>query len=610
MTFLDQPHHDGSALYVSDQQPLLGGCVTVRLRVPTASASTAVWVRLVRNGEPLFVAATIEHSNEFETWWSADLHLQNPVTHYRWRLNNPDRWLTQSGCFPHDPSDATDFRLVTHSAPPDWVGDAVFYQIFPDRFARSLDAENWQKFPEWADRASWIDPVIEPVPQALTQIYGGNFAGVSEHIDHLTALGVTAIYSTPFFPGGSNHRYDAATFDHVDPLLGGDEALVQLVEDLHKSDIRFVGDLTTNHSGVGHDWFVSAQANAESEEATFYTFLEHPQAFETWLGVDTLPKFDHSSVALSQRLIEQPDSVVKRYLNPPFNFDGWRIDVANMTGRLNDQDLNHEVGRRLRKSINEVNPEAVLIAEHCHDATADLVGDSWYSTMNYAGFTNPICCWLGSWFPPGPNSGDPAVLRPQTGHDVKQTIDSFAAGVSWRARMANLTLLGSHDSVRFRSVVNNDADLHAIGVLLLMSFPGTPSVFQGDEFGLLGHHSHVTRSPIPWDGLGAKEHETFDFFRRMIAARRDNTALRRGGFRWVSAGQDHLTFLREHRDGNVLVHADRSGTTPTNELTSSLIAAGYVRADALVTDVVTADRGTLEALLFPTGSPRAAAIAL
>ncbi len=570
---LHLPHHDGSALFVDQPNPSLGDVVTVRLRIPHSSASSAVWIRTVGDGEPLFVQAQVDFTDDIETWWYARLRIQNPVTHYRWRLTNPDRWVTQSGTLRYDPTDAGDYRLVAHRPPPDWASDAIFYQIFPDRFARSATAPAWQQFPDWSTPSGWQDPVIESTPGTLTQLYGGDFRGVEERLDHLTALGVNAIYSTPFFPGRSNHRYDATTFDHVDPLLGGDAALAQLVAALHARGIRFVGDLTTNHSGVTHDWFTRAQADATSEEAQFYSFLNHPHEYETWLGVESLPKFDHSSKGLTDRLFDAPDSVVRRYLCDPFDFDGWRIDVANMTGRSGGQDLNHQVGRQLRRTLHETSAEALLIAEHCHDASNDLVGDGWYSTMNYAGFTNAICSWLGSWFPLDHLEAPPR-MRAQTGREVQQSLDAFAASISWRSRAANLNLLGSHDSVRFRSIVGDNASLHSIGTTLLMTFPGIPSVFQGDEFAMVGTHSHLSRSPLQWDQ--PHDQSTFNNHRNAIAARRESVALRRGGFRWVCVGDDHLTFLREHNDGVTLVHAARStDTVDTEAIDASLLAAGY-----------------------------------
>src|SRR5690606_19008303 len=145
-------------------------------------------------------------------------------------------------------------------------------------------------------------------------------------------------------PARSNHRYDALSFDHVDPLLGGDEALIRLVEAAHARGLKVIGDLTTNHSGDAHEWFRAAYGNPGVPESAFYLWLNEEQTdYVSWLGHKSLPKFDWSSPELRRRFIGGPDSVVARFLQPPFSLDGWRIDVANMTGRYRDRDLNEEV---------------------------------------------------------------------------------------------------------------------------------------------------------------------------------------------------------------------------------------------------------------------------
>ena len=201
--------------------------------------------------------------------------------------------------------------------------------------------------PDWAIPAEWTDPVDLVPPARSAQFYGGDLDGVREHLDHLEALGINLLYLTPFFPARSNHRYDASTFDHVDPLLGDDDALVRLVEAAHARGIRVIGDLTSNHSGDAHEWFRAAQADPDSPERSFY-YLHDDGSYESWLGVPSLPKFDWKSPELRRRFIEGPESVVARFLAPPFNLDGWRIDVANMTGRLGDEDLNESVRRTIR----------------------------------------------------------------------------------------------------------------------------------------------------------------------------------------------------------------------------------------------------------------------
>ena len=218
------------------------------------------------------------------------------------------------------------------------------------------------------------------------------------------------LYLTPVFPARSNHRYDASTFDHVDPVLGGDEAFAALVEAAHARGLRVMGDLTTNHTGDAHEWFLAARADAASPEAGFYSFDEHPERYASWLGVTSLPKLDQSSPELRARLYDGPGSVVARWLEA--GLDAWRIDVANMTGRAGAQDLAHDVARTLVATARAVRPDAWVLAEHGHDAGGDLQGDGWHGTMDYAGFTRPVWTWLATATPSAAASSASPRRRP------------------------------------------------------------------------------------------------------------------------------------------------------------------------------------------------------
>src|SRR5690606_15669200 len=386
------PHHDGSPLYVSTAQPGLGESVRLRLRVPHAfGALRTVRVRSNPDREPSYAAADIVHEAPDAVWWQAEVAVENPVHGYRWLLEDGDGatwWLSSRGLATTETRDVDDFRLVTHPAPPAWGSEAVMYQVFPDRFARSAAADV-RETPAWALPAGWDDPVIHEGPGTGTQFYGGDLDAVRDHLDHLVALGVNLLYLTPVFPARSNHRYDAESFDHVDPLLGGDAALVRLVEAAHARGIRVIGDLTSNHSGDAHEWFRAAHGNPGAPESAFYLWLDAAQNdYVSWLGHRSLPKFNWNSQELRTRFIEGPDSVVARFLKPPFSLDGWRIDVANMTGRYRDEDLNGEVRRAIRRTMIEVNPDTLLVGESTNDASfSDFEGDAWHGAMTYANFT-------------------------------------------------------------------------------------------------------------------------------------------------------------------------------------------------------------------------------
>ncbi|WP_263118937.1 glycoside hydrolase family 13 protein [Cellulomonas sp. RIT-PI-Y] len=555
-----QPHHDGSELYVPSGTPRLGEVVPVRLRVP-GPAPEAVWLRVVEDGEPRVYPAALADSTPDEHWFTADVRVTNPVTQYRFLLVGPQydggqAWLNGEGLIARDVPDASDFRLTTTEPGPVWARDAVVYQVFPDRFARSAAADD-RELPDWALPAQWGDEPIGGGPGTGTQFYGGDLAGIEEHLDHLQRLGVSTLYLTPSFPGRSNHRYDAATFDAIDPLLGGDDALASLAEAVHARGMRIVGDLTTNHTGVSHDWFHRAQ-DPGSEENSFYYWTDTEPGYVGWLGHASLPKLNHNAPALTARM----DSVVARYLDRPFGLDGWRIDVANMTGRQGADDLTHEVSRRVRATIESVRPDGVLIAEHFHDAGADLVAGGWHGTMNYSAFTRPVWSWLAGDVPGIRYSELPVPIPHRRGAEVVAAMRDFGAAVPWSVTTRQWNLLGSHDTPRIRTLLGDDSRVE-VAAGLLFTYPGTPVLFAGDEGGAVGSNGEHGRVTMPWTQIEAGggpdwDAGTFAVYRALIALRSEHRALREGGLRWVLVEDDALAFLRETRDERLLIVAARA----------------------------------------------------
>jgi alpha-glucosidase len=560
------PHHDGSERYVSDLAPGVGDLVTVHVLVPRRFECGRVWVRTTPDGEPRFVEGSVDRTTAEGTWWRVDVRIRNPVTTYRFALEGGAsgyRWLNGSGVVEHDVPDVDDFRITTFPAAPGWLTDRIAYQIFPDRFASSGTSRNW---PEWARVSAWDDPI--DARQPTKQVYGGDLAGIELHLDHIERLGANLVYLTPFFPAESSHRYDATTFEHVDPLLGGDAALASLVDAAHRRGIRILGDITANHSGSGHEWFRAARSNPASAEGGFYLFRDHPDDYESWFGVRSLPKFDLRSAALRERLLDGSRSVVGRYLGPTVGLDGWRVDVANMAGRHGEVDVNRDVAIRMRRTIAEVRPDAYLVAEHLYDAHADLHGDGWHGTMSYAGFTEPAWSWLAGDDAARIRFTKPFGIRRLGAAAVAATMRAFNAIVPWRTLVANLNLLDSHDTARFRTIAGSP-DRMIAGVGLLMAWPGVPMLFAGDEVGVQGRSADEGRRPMPWD-VDRWDDQVFEGCRRLIRLRRDSHALRRGGLRWVHARGDVLAFLRESLGERVLVQISRDDHEPVRLDTGSL----------------------------------------
>lgn len=579
-----EPHHDGSPLYVSNPSPELGEVVAVRLRVPESLGHVrAVRVRSNPDREPRLSTADRLHTVDGWSWWEAEIVIENPVHGYRFlvRLDDgTDLWVNARGVFDIETLDSEDFKLTTHPPAPVWAASTVMYQVFPDRFARSAAADD-RELPDWAIPASWSDAVDLVPPARSAQFYGGDLDGIVEHLDHLDRLGVTMLYLTPVFPGRSNHRYDASNFDAVDPLLGGNEALARLTAAAHARGLTVIGDLTSNHSGDAHEWFVAAHRHPEAIESDFYHWLDDEQeSYASWLGVPSLPKFNWNSAELRHRFIDGADSVVAEWLRPPYALDGWRIDVANMTGRLGDEDLNAEVRQTIRRTMIDVNPDTILLAESTNDASSDFQGDAWHGAMTYANFTRPLWGWLSE--PASPAGGGLGMtmdaIPSYTGAQFYAAHRQFSAGFPWRTRLANMNALDTHDTPRFATRAR--AGVVPVAVGLSMTFPGIPVVFAGDEFGLTGVDGEHSRTPMPWDDADSAAN-TIDLYAALIGLRRAHPALNGGGMRWLHVGDDVLVFVRESVAESVLVVAARASVDivlPTDAV------AGVSQAAALFGD--------------------------
>jgi len=571
---LGAPHHDGSEVYVADGVPALGETVPVRVRVPAGHGVRGVHLRVLKDGEPGYIVARPDRSDDADEWYVAEIDVHNPVTRYRavLRLDGGYRWLTGTGLHDRDVTDDADFRLSVHGGGPAWARDSVVYQIFPDRFARSGIE---RALPPWALPAGWDEPVIGDLKDPLTplQFYGGDLAGIEQRLGYLQDLGIRTVYLTPIFPGESNHRYNATTFESVDPLLGGDEALASLSAAVHARGMHLIGDFTTNHTGDTHEWFRRAVSDPDSLERGYYYWRDEEPGYVGWYDVPTLPKLNYNGHGLLDRMVLSEDSVTARWMRPPYALDGWRIDVANMTGRYRADDFARDVARAMRTTMGGIKPDSVLIAEHNFDAAADLVGDGWHGTMNYAGFMRPVWSWLASARSAVPTFlGMPNGIPRRSGASAAATMREVLAGLSWPVALSCWNSLDTHDTPRLPEVTG-DPTVSLVGIALLFTYPGTPMMFAGLEIGAGGLSGEYGRIPMPWHRPEAFATETFRAVRELIHLRNSVRALREGGLRWAMVHDDALAFLRETADERILVVLARA-PWPGSLLPSSLVAPG------------------------------------
>jgi cyclomaltodextrinase / maltogenic alpha-amylase / neopullulanase len=427
---------------------------------------------------------------------------------------------------------------VTDIRTPDWVKDAIFYQIFPDRFAKSTRVPKSSNLEDWDSL---------PTPHGYK---GGDLYGVIEHLDHLEKLGVTAIYFCPVFQSGSNHRYHTHDYYNVDPMLGGNQALEDLIEAAHNKGMKVVLDGVFNHASRGFfqfhdilengaqsaylDWF-----NVKGFPLNAYDTKEPPN-YEAWWGYPALPEFNTDTNAVREFLWDIAEHWIKK------GVDGWRLDVPN---EIDDD----EFWREFRKRVKNTNPQAYIVGEIWGDASRWLKGDQFDAVMNYV-FTTISYEFLAN------EHIQPEIIS-ETGlkHLEKLDAPSFAQKLEellavhpQEITQAQLNLLGSHDTPRVMSVTGGDISSVKLMTVLQMTLPGAPCVYYGDEIGLAGERDPDCRRGMPWDDKNWNL-ELLDFTTKAIAVRNQVPALRQGSFKTLYAGDMTVVFERKLGDSVAIV---------------------------------------------------------
>ncbi len=446
---------------------------------------------------------------------------------------------------------------MTDPQTPDWVRDAIFYQIFPDRFARSFSV------PKAAHLDAWGDP---PTPHGYQ---GGDLDGVLEHLDYLADLGVNAIYFTPIFQSASNHRYHTHDYFRVDPMLGGDAALRRLIDGAHAKGFKVVLDGVFNHASRGffqfHDILENGQNSAYLDWFTVHGWpmnaYDHAQSpgYNAWWGLHALPKFNTDTPAVRQFLW----NVGRHWID--FGADGWRLDVA------------HEVDDRsfwaeFRRSVRSANPEAYIVGEVWEmrpfeeltdfardidlpdEATRWLRGDCWDAVMNYL-FTRLCFAYFIGEAIDRQEFGRTSFrgLDPAGAPAFRRHVEKLLAHYHPNTSAVMMNLLGSHDLARFLHFARSDKSALRLATLFQMTFPGAPSIYYGDEVGLEGGHDPDNRRAFRFDRPESWDTDLLHDFQKYIALRNERPSLRRGSFTFLYAEGEVAAFLRQLGDESVVV---------------------------------------------------------
>lgn len=525
-----------------------------------------VVLRCEKDNEEISVAMTRQKNAPYEgvVAWSGviDLSSGQPRRRYSFKLLwlDKQRWFTPKGFSPIPPARLEQFAFDTPDEGPQWVQDQVFYQIFPDRFARSKLRKEGQDRVYYHHAANqeivlrnWDDPLVGEAGGST--FYGGDLDGISEKLPYLKKLGVTALYLNPVFTAPSVHKYDTQDYRQVDPQFGGDEALLRLRHNTQQSGMRIMLDGVFNHSGDTHSWFdrhksteAGACHNPHSAWRDFYSFSEEGLALD-WLGYSSLPKLDYRSAALVEEIYQGEDSVVRHWLREPWGMDGWRLDVVHMLGEAGGakNNLLHVSG--ITKAAKQTKADAYVLGEHFGDARQWLQSDAEDAAMNYRGFTFPLWGFLAN----TDISYDPQQIDAQT---CMTWMDEYRASLSHQQQLRMFNQLDSHDTARFKSILGKDVARLPLAVVWLYCWPGVPCVYYGDEVGLDGHNDPFCRKPFPWNKRD-QDLDLLALYQRMGKLRRQSRALRQGGCEVVYAKGDAVVFVRVYQNERVLVAINR-----------------------------------------------------
>ncbi|MEO0540229.1 MAG: glycoside hydrolase family 13 protein [Cyanobacteria bacterium P01_A01_bin.105] len=424
---------------------------------------------------------------------------------------------------------------------PKWVKHAVFYQIFPDRFARTTRPHRPATMQ--VPLEPWDSP---PTPQGYK---GGDLWGCAEQLDYLQGLGINAVYFTPIFQSASNHRYHTHDYYQVDPLLGGNAAFFDFLEAAHKRDIKVVLDGVFNHASRGFFFFNDILENGPHSPWLDWFKIQSwplsaydgslPANYESWWNIRSLPEFNHDNAEVREYIMGIGEYWIQQ------GVDGWRLDVPF--------DVKAEgFWQEFRQRVKAVNPEAYIVGEIWTDASQWLDGTQFDGVMNYL-FTGPTLAYTAKDNIVMPLVEKPAYYPypPLDAAGYAEKVEELLAMYPWQIQLTQLNLLSSHDIARALSVVGEDRSSFELAVLLQMTFPGAPSVYYGDEVGLPGKLDPDCRRVFPpsadWDRSLLECHQ------QLIRLRHQHVALRTGVYNFLAADGEGYAFARVHPEETVTI---------------------------------------------------------
>lgn len=565
--WLESVYSDGAAMFVSNPAPELFETVAIRIRMYGDAPVRHVFLRSIPNGAERLEEMRVVKKERGLVYYEAPLKMRENRMQYHFYLVCDDAvyFYNQKEITTYIPDHTCDFVLLADYVQPEWVKEAVFYQIFPDRF-RNGDPANDVQSGEYSQDGhptirmeNWDAPALTYQEGHCLDFYGGDLQGVMEKIPYLKELGVTAVYLNPIFHAPSVHKYDCLDYFRVDPHFGGDEALARLSQALHENGMKLILDISINHTGTAHRWFnrdglyfdksEGAYNNPQSKERGYY-FFSADNSYHGWYDNASLPTLNYTSDALREIVYRGENSVLKKWLKPPYSIDGWRFDVADVFARNDAVQLAHELWPEIRKSIREVNPQAYILAEDWGDCAPYLQGAEWDSPMNYYGCGRVIRQFLGE---PDLFMSRNEVLRQvpykMTAQDVKNRVMEHLAKLPYRLWENQFNLFDSHDVSRLHNNPKVNPDEYRGAVIFQFLLTGAASIYYGDEAGVDGvlGTNEGCRYPMPWS-RDFKNGEAYRLNRTMAHRKANHKALSHGGMKFLYAEGNVVAIARFWED--------------------------------------------------------------
>lgn len=562
--WLESVYSDGSKDFVSNPLPKKGEKIKVSIRLFEDAPVKYVILRPILNGVDLQIEMKPDYVYNGLSYYSAYITCYEDVIKYNFIIatDNNIYYYNQYGITDYITNEVYDFKILVNYNQPKWVRESVFYQIFPERFCNGDDSlsvkdneysfdghpairvKDWNAIPKEYNEAHCLD------------FYGGDLIGVKNKIPYLKELGITAIYMNPIFYGATVHKYDCLDYFEIDPHFGGNKAFEELMKELHKNNMKLILDTSINHTGTANKWFnkegiffdksIGAYNNKDSKERKYYYFNDEDNSYKGWMDVDTLPTLNYTSDELKDILYRNSKSLVKKWLKPPYNIDGWRFDVADTMARNNEIQLSHEVWPEIRKSIKEENENAYILAEHWGDCSEYLQGNEWDSSMNYYGFGRPVREFLGETDPCiGRNAKLKSIKSNLNAHKLGERIKQHLCKLPFVIQENQFNLFDSHDISRLHNNKNISYDEYRGAVIMLFTMIGAPNMYYGDEAGINGRITSMEgcRYPMCWD-KDIKSTKHYKLYSKLAHIKTSKEALKYGGFKIVWDKDNVFAFAR------------------------------------------------------------------